>query len=253
MNRFLPVCVLCTLSGWAFADGPSSYPRTVSEDRPIAYWRFEEPSHQQKAGNQGSRETELDGIYVDVTRTPESATPALGTAAIFDRPTSCIELSSHVSRWLNGTASLEFWIKTTQCGQGSWNAPAIFGADSNGDGNDLFWGTNSGGRIGLRRGDSGPAALTPAINDNRWHHVVLTRDRQSGEMRTFLDGRIVGISQDTVGVRIKTEYGTIGQVESLPGKGQKLMATLDEIALYDYVLLPHQVKEHWRAARGRPR
>jgi hypothetical protein len=227
----------------------------VQEDRPVGYWRFEGAGTGTKAENLGSQETVLDGICVDVTPTPESASAALGQAAVFDRPTSRVELASKVSRWLNGTASLEFWIKTRQRGEGSWNAPAVFGADSNGDGNDLFWGTNDGGRIGVRRGDSGPAALTPEpIHDNDWQHVVLTRDHESGVMKAYLDGRLVDTYQDASDVPIKTTYGTMGQVESLPGRGQKFMGTLDEVAVYDYVLSPRQVKRHWEAAwRRTPR
>jgi len=252
MNRVIPLGVLfCLSASWAVADRPT-YPRTVLEDRPIGYWRFEEAETRTKAENLGSQETALEGTLVDVTLTPESAIGELGQAAVFDRPTSRVELASKVSTWLNGTASLEFWIRTTQRGEGSWNAPAIFGADSNGDGNDLFWGTNFGGRIGVRRGDSGPAALTPEpINDNAWHHVVLTRDHENGVMKAYLDGRLVDTYHDAGRVPIKTTYGTMGQVETLPGQGQKFMATLDEVAVYDRVLAPQQVKRHWEAATGR--
>lgn len=252
MKRVIPLSLsFCLSASWAAA-GERAYPRTVLEDRPVGYWRFEEGRTGTKAENLGSQETALDGTCVDVTLTPESATGALGQAAVFDRPTSRVELASKVSPWLNGTASLEFWIKTKQRGEGSWNAPAVFGADSNGDGNDLFWGTNYGGRIGVRRGDSGPAALTPnSLDDNFWHHVVLTRDHECGVMKAYLDGRLVDTYHDAGRVPIKTMYGTIGQVESLPGHGQKLMATLDEVAVYDYVLSPRQVKQHWEAAGQR--
>jgi hypothetical protein len=249
MKRVIPLSLFfCLSASWAVAD-KHAYPRTVLKDRPVGYWRFEEARTRTKAENLGSQETALDGTCVDVTLTPESATAALGQAAVFDRPTSRVELASKVSPWLNGTASLEFWIKTKQRGEGSWNAPAVFGADSNGDGNDLFWGTNYGGRIGVRRGDSGPAALTPQpLHDNYWHHVVLTRDHESGVMQAYLDGRLVDTYHDAGRVSIKTTYGTIGQVESLPGQGQMFMGTLDEVAVYDYVLSPRQVKQHWEAA-----
>ncbi len=252
MNRVMSLSLLfCLSASLTLGEGPS-YPRTVLNDRPVGYWRFEEPTGQKKAANLGSKETALEGTYVDVTLTPESATAALGTAAIFDRPTSRVELAAKVSPWLNETASLEFWIKTKQCGEGTWRAPAVFGADSNGDGNDLFWGTNYGGRVGVRRGDSGPAALTPEpIYDNRWHHIVLVRDHETGVMKAYLDGRLVDTYQDAKDVPIKTTYGTIGQSEALPGKGQKLMATLDEVAIYDYVLSPRQVKRHWKTASRR--
>ncbi len=240
--------VLCLTAGLADAD-EHVYPRVVSEDRPVGYWRFEEPD---KVANLGSQEAMLDGTYMDVEITPESATAALGNAAVLDRPTSRIQLAAPVSRWLNETSSLEFWIKTQQAGEGSWNAPALFGADSNGNGNDLFWGTNYQGQVGVRRGDSGPAALTPKpINDNHWHHVVLTRDHDSGLMQAFLDGRLVSTYQDASNLPIKTIYGTIGQSESLPGQAQKLMAAIDEVAVYDYVLSPKQVNRHWNAASPR--
>lgn len=243
--------LFCLSNGGAVADR-HTYPRTVLEDRPVGYWRFEEPGTRKKVENLGSQETTLDGTYVDVTLTPESATGALGQAAVFDRPASRVELASKISPWLNGTASLEFWIKTKQRGTGSWNAPAVFGADSNGDGNDLFCGTNDGGRIGVRRGDSGPAALTPeSLDDNDWHHVVLTRHHESGVMQAYRDGQLADTYHDAGRVPIKTTYGTIGQVESLPGQGQKFMATLDEVAVYDYVLSPRQVKQHWEAAGQR--
>ncbi len=57
----------------------------------------------------------------------------------------------------------------------------------------------------MRRGDSGPAALTPEpIHDNRWHHVVLVRDHESGVMKTFLDERLVDTRRDAKRVPIKT-------------------------------------------------
>ncbi len=88
MECIMPVSLLfCLSAGLAFGDR-HSYPRTVLEDRPVGYWRFEEPTVQNKAANLGSRETALDGTYVDVSFTRESATAALGTAAVFDRPTS---------------------------------------------------------------------------------------------------------------------------------------------------------------------
>ncbi len=236
----------CLVTGWAQAD-QDAYPRVVLQDHPVGYWRFESTSEQVE--NLGSQETALSGKCVDVTWTEASPNDALGQAAVFDRPTSRVELATQVSCWLSTTASLEFWIRTAQCGEGSWNAPAIFGADSNGDGNDLFWGTNSGGRIGVRRGDSGPAALThKPINDSRWHHVVLTRNHQTGVLQAYCDGRLEGTYHDSPQLSIQRSYGMLGQVEALPGHGQKFMGSLDEVAVYDYVLEPHQVKRHWEAA-----
>jgi hypothetical protein len=104
----------------------------------------------------------------------------------------------------------------------------------------------------MRRGDSGPAALTPEpIHDNCWHHIVLVRDHEIDDMKAYLDGRLVDAYQHAKDVPIKTTYGTIGQIKTLLGEGQKLMATLDEVAIYHYVLSPRQVKQHWKATSRR--
>ncbi|MCA9174638.1 MAG: LamG domain-containing protein [Planctomycetales bacterium] len=249
MRRDVLVWICCWLPAASAIGARPAYEKAVLEDRPVAYWRFESKA-EGSVENLGSRETEFDGRLVDVTLTPESASRALGQAAVFDRPNSHIKLAATISPWLNRTATLEFWIKTQQTGAGSWNAPAIFGADSNGDGNDLFWGTNFHGRIGVRRGDSGPAALSPApLSDNHWHHVVLTRDHDTGTMQAFVDGRLVHTCPDAAGLPINTEYGAMGHVESLPGEGQKLLATLDEVAVYDRVLSAGRVRRHWKAAQ----
>jgi hypothetical protein len=254
MNTLISI-VVCP---WLVAVSPSgayerdvTYERAVLEDRPVGYWRFEEASPTQRAENLGSRETALAGTYIDVGLSTASASPSLGRAARFEHPTSAMQLAAGLDRWLNATATLEFWIKTTQTGEGSWNAPAVAGADSNGDGNDLFWGTNNGRHIGIRRGDSGPAALSARpLNDGAWHHVVITRDAATGVMLVYADGRLSpdAVYDDADGLQIATSYRSLGVVEHLPGGAQKLEASLDEVSVYDYVLSAEQVAEHFRAA-----
>jgi hypothetical protein len=63
-------------------------------------------------------------------------------------------------------------------------------------------------------------------------------------MTAYLDGRLVDEYQDAGRIPIQTVYSTIGQVESLPGGGEGLMAAIDEVAIYDYVLSARQAKRH---------
>ena len=95
---------------------------------------------------------------------------------------------------LQTTASLSFWIKTTQVGNNvAWRAPGVAGIEENGGADDIFWGwIDASGHIGLTVGDDyGTTKSNAVINDDDWHHVVLTREAVSGEYKIYI-GRSVG-------------------------------------------------------------
>lgn len=63
--------------------------------------------------------------------------------------------------------------------------------------NDVSWGDiDAGGRIGVAVGDNtrpdAPQSVRGVrpINDDRWHHVGMTRDASSGEVQVYLDGQL---------------------------------------------------------------
>ena len=65
MKRVILLSLFFFLSAsWAAADR-HAYPRTVLEDRPVGYWRFEKTRTRAKVENLGSQETALDGTCVD--------------------------------------------------------------------------------------------------------------------------------------------------------------------------------------------
>ncbi len=97
----------------------------------------------------------------------------------------------NVYKPLNQASSLVFWIKTTQKGgRDAWNSPLIFGKDSRGDENDIFWGwINKRGKIGITVGDDRNSVSNKTINDGIWHHVAITRDID-GEYYIYIDGKL---------------------------------------------------------------
>src|SRR5581483_1408246 len=104
---------------------------------------------------------------------------------------------------LDGTASLAFWINTTQTGNALvTRAPGVTGVTESNDGsNDLYWGwLNNSGQIALTA-DGGTAQSSAAINDGTWHHVVLTRDADTGALQVYIDGALNATGASTPGVK----------------------------------------------------
>jgi RNA polymerase sigma factor (sigma-70 family) len=120
-------------------------------------------------------------------------------ALSFDGKTAFVKLDRDVVQWLGTTATVAFWVKTTQTGGDvDASSPAIMGAEVVGN-NDIEWGwLHSSGRIGVVAG--GGTAAQPSddrqlsaqskqpINDGRWHHVAMTRDLATAEVRIYVDG-----------------------------------------------------------------
>jgi hypothetical protein len=165
---------------------------------------------------------------------------AVGGALLLDGKSGFVSLGQDLSSVLGGTATLAFWIKTTQAGDGLPNrAPAVAGIDSPGA-EDLFWGTvNAEGRIGLGVGPSFPLLSNNPINDGVWHHVVITRLAEGGA-DVFVDGN-TSSGQPGPAFPIPP-FRTIGRVQD----GPFLAATIDEIRIWRRLLSPDEVAEAGR-------
>jgi hypothetical protein len=91
--------------------------------------------------------------------------------------------------------TLSLWIKTTNhtgvVGDSAANGAPVISADVLNDARDLTPVALTGGAVAFGTGGTpGDDTLTSAklVNDNLWHHVVITRDQLSGQKRIFIDG-----------------------------------------------------------------
>ncbi|MDY6980574.1 MAG: LamG domain-containing protein [Pseudomonadota bacterium] len=144
---------------------------------------------------------------------------------------------------LNDTASLAFWIKTTQTGNNTaWQAPGITGVEQSGGTDDIFWGwIDASGHIGITVGNDNTAKSNSAINDDLWHHIVLTRNASNGEYKIYIDGNLNAsgtIASGTIG----TQYSSIGRIEDTGGSPEYFQGALDEVLIFDTVLTDAQVQ-----------
>ena len=162
-------------------------------------------------------------------------------AGQFDGTNDYIE-SSSVFSTLRSTASLSFWLKTTQSGNNTgWTAPGIAGAEQSGGTDVIFWGwLDASGRIGISVANDFSTKSTVAINNGVFHHVVLTRDSPTGAYKIYIDG--VLDNSGTLGTGdIGTNFSSIGRIEDTGGTPEYIQGDLDEVLVFDSVLTDAQV------------
>ncbi|MFT7244500.1 MAG: hypothetical protein ACI82A_001857 [Candidatus Azotimanducaceae bacterium] len=162
-------------------------------------------------------------------------------AGQFDGTNDYIE-SSSIFSYLRTTASLSFWIKTTQTGDDTaWQAPGVTGVEQSGGSDDIFWGwLDATGRIGISVTDDHSSKSTVAINNGVYRHIVLTRDSATGAYKIYVDGILD--NSGTIGTGdIGTSFSSIGRIEDTGGTPEYLLGDLDEIVVFDSVLSNSQV------------
>lgn len=168
---------------------------------------------------------------------------AARAALSFDGLGACLEVDSGLGR-LQGTASLAFWIRTTQAGSElPTQAPGVAGtADAGG----IQWGwIDASGHIGIATSDGIQTRSADPIHDGRWRHVVLTRDEQTGRLEVYLDGQRQGQIDGPAGATT-APFSSLGRIESTQEEPRHLRGTLDEIQIFRTVLSPDEARTLYR-------
>jgi hypothetical protein len=199
---------------------------------PIAEWRFDEASWGTVEDNIGSNDGSASG---DANTTSPGQICRAGEFDGNGDYVSGLDLSQ-----LQTTASLSFWIKTSQTGSNSpWTAPGVTGVEQSGGTDDIFWGwLDSSGRIGLTVGDDyNNTKSNTAINDGDWHHVVLTRNSTDGAYQIFIDGSLDKSGTGGIG-DIGNSFDLLGKIKS---SSDELEGLLDEVLIFDEALSLSQV------------
>jgi len=146
---------------------------------------------------------------------------------------------------LQETATLSFWIRTTQVSGSSnnYSSPALTGIEENGGEDDVFWGVlNRSGRIGIGVGNDTITSST-AINDDVYHLVTLTRNAGTGQVQVYIDGDLNAsgtLRQGTIG----HSFSSFGRVENTKDSKalQYLNADIDELQIFSSVLSANDIK-----------
>jgi len=189
------------------------------------------------------------GNGYDATAKNENNTTASGRlcrAGKFDGIDDYIK-SDDIYDYLKTTASLSFWIKTTQVGNNTdWRAPGITGVEETGGSDDIFWGwLDANGHIGISKGNNdNDSSSSIAINDNTWHHIVLMRDADNGDVKIYIDGSLDKSGSTDAGV-VGTSFSSIGRIENTGNvsNAKYFNGTIDELKVYTRLLKASQVQD----------
>lgn len=211
--------------------GQLSPVRASNTDQSIGYWKFDE------AGGLIAADSSPTGNHGTLQGSTTWVSGKIGSALSFDGVTGFVQVGTDLSQWLGGTASLSAWIKTTQLGKADFfRAPGIAGVESSGNNNDIFWGwIDATGRIGLQAGNGDTARSTNPINDGQWHHIGLTRDATSGQVKVYVDGVLNATTLSETGSKT-TQFRSLGRIENTGGAANYLQGQLDEVSIYNFVL-----------------
>ncbi|WP_250656586.1 LamG domain-containing protein [Alkalimarinus coralli] len=173
-------------------------------------------------------------------------------AGDFDGVDDYIE-SNDIYDSLKGTSSMSFWIKTTQTGDNTgWRAPGIAGIEQSGGSDDIFWGwLDASGRIGLSVANDFTTKSTIAINDDVYHHIVLTRDATSGAYKIYIDGNLNKSGTLTTGI-IGNSFSSLGRIEDTGGTPEYFEGVLDEVKVFGRVLDDADVTDLFNETRDCP-
>ena len=180
--------------------------------------------------------------------TPNSTSPAIvgdvGTCGYgnFDGSNDYISTNG-LYDVLKGTASLSFWIRTTQIGNNtSWMAPGVTGIEQSGGEDDIFWGwLDASGHIGISVGNDYSAKSTTQVNDGQFHHIVLSRNASSGAYAIYIDGNLNKSGTTGAGI-IGNSFSSIGRVEDTGGSPEYFQGDLDEIQFFHGILSLSEVQ-----------
>jgi MSHA biogenesis protein MshQ len=208
----------------------------------VGHWKFDEGMTTMTADSSGRANTgTLSGGGLPDWTPGGAPIPANPFSLTFDGVDDYVALKDNLAPVLGGTASLSCWIKTTQTGaNNSFDAPGVTGVEQGGGSDDIFWGfIDAGGNIGLRPGSGRTVKSAAPINDNQWHHIVMTRDETSGHIQIFVDGKLAKADDGMQTGKKSTAFAALGRItnSSKPYfKGQ-----LDDVRIWDRVLSPAEV------------
>jgi regulation of enolase protein 1 (concanavalin A-like superfamily) len=158
-----------------------------------------------------------------------------------------------VPQHLSDNFSIEFWFKSTQNWSYQsgpcttwWQGAGLIDASVNTQANDFGISLCSGKIIAGVGGAADANIVTPGTyNNGAWHHVVFTRNRNSGATALYVDGSAAGTATGTAYISLNVQPTiNIGRSTS---QSNYFEGSLDEIALYNTVLTPATVSAHYNA------
>lgn len=245
-----------------------SYVEEVAKDNPVVWIRFESTIPEDSAGNDNwvayGGETaiveKVGGIGNSILLDTAGEGQGLFAAAVA-KDSNVPPYEEYGNQWaiVPGDITVEMWYKTLPAGQPQPPDYGIFFQQiGNSDREPKAPGvSNSEGQIRVFAGSNyGYTNVNPKF-DGKWHHMVVTYDEQYGGdpclmvAELYLDGSFRGYTISEAGddAKLGTELShMVFGAENNRGYSYNVIpAYYDEIAIYDGILDPNRIQDHYYA------
>ena len=158
---------------------------------------------------------------------------------------------------LTGSFSISCWIKTSQNSFGgdtsfAFEGAGIVSADNSGLAKDVIPLALTGNKIGFNTGgDSQDVTLNSSagVNDGNYHHIVVTRNRQTGQKIIYVDGQLDNFSSGSTNLLSDPRKLTIGAIADASDPNPNNFSyyngydgLLDDLQIYSGVLSSSEVE-----------
>ena len=240
----------------------TGYAKVVVADKPVAYWRLDEPTNSTTATDAvGS----FDGSYLapagTLTFGYPTGIPHETNAAIHVTNTAIVtipyalELSPVTGPW-----SAEFWIQPTSLDPNNFHTPISSEDNTLLLGTTLFgwniyqhvagvwtWNLYSGGGGGSFTSEFTDSPIVPGT----WYHMVLTDDLttlrwySNNRLVLTLDRKAIGFIPNGINGDPTVAGGPITLATRSDGAFADWDGGIDDVAIYNYTLTPSQIQNHF--------
>ena len=226
-----------------------AYANAVGADKPIAYYRLNEPDGLVLKDSSGNNR---NGVYSE-GRTPSRPGAVPGDTSVKEVPNAATAGVANLTGFASGTGatskfSLEYWVNTT-------STDLQYAVTYGGSTQYLAAGRYTGGAPFLVLNsdlvaNAGITVIgTTSVADGQWHHVAMTYDGSGAAagVKMYVDGQLDAATtfSDTLNGPFAAPNSpmVVGQNGANPG-------LTDELALYTKVLTPAQIQAHRAAGKG---
>ncbi|MBN2375966.1 MAG: LamG domain-containing protein, partial [Sedimentisphaerales bacterium] len=195
----------------------------------VGYWPYD--GNTDDASGLGN-----DGIAVN---SPSYVSGKFGSALDFNGSNQYVTMDAVANDFSGNDVTMSGWLKTTETGEGDWF--------SNNGTNGQYLLCNYAGEPRMYEGGWRIYAGV-TINDNTWHHVVVTRE--SMVVKLYVDGvQRGGTYTSTVGLTASDRW-SIAQEWDGSTASDFYDGIVDEAALWDRVLSTSEISWLWNSGDG---
>jgi|GEM_PF-6870403 len=223
------------------------YDATVMGDNPVAYWRLGEapgsPTVADLTGH-GHTGTPLNGVLLGQLG---ALLGDLDTAARFDGSNDKIDVAFAAA--LNPPSfTVECWARVMG-GAGNYRSPITSRDDAPQRGYIFYAEPGNRWQFWTGRTAGGWHQLNgPGAGFGEWYHLVGTYDGATQTKRFYVNGSLMATAVDGVNPNTARPL-RIGAGATEGGGNYWFNGLVDEVAVYDTVLSPDRIADHYRAGR----